>query len=280
MGFKIFRCVIPIIQSIPHTVPNPIFSPVERKFTSKTTRDLSEPFKTSRDARRVLLRMSYDDEALGDIERSLSYLINQSPVEVYAIALDLLRDPRKPLPREIANGMERIARIAGRNSLRDPPLGVWTTGMHIKQDDYIRFTDYHLWCRIRLAQFLATADLIKKTGDEWIWYNTRCGVCPLTPTSIVVPTAALGAGKRPATWWVTYWEKVVALVGECPSEDPFTDGHIWDSTLRGLAKECPTCHETAAKEFPHFKDKLVNMITDIIDGVRMPFDDLPDLSKG
>jgi len=162
-----------------------------------------------------------------------------------------------------------MARSAARNSLLDPPLGTWTTGMDTKRDDYNRFTTYHFRCTVRLLVFLSTGELVKKTGTDWVWFNTRCGVCPLTSRSIVVPAEVLGT-KYTAMWWVEYWERIVGAVGDSPCEKPFDDEPIWNSTLQALARGCPACHETAAKEFPLFRERLVNMVTKIIEDVRIP----------
>jgi len=196
--------------------------------------------------------------------------MKDKPVEVYAIALDLLRAPGNILPRDVARGVEDMARSAARNSLLDPPLGIWTTEMNIELDDYNRFTAYHFRCRGRLLVFLVTGDTVKNTGTDWVWFNTRCGVCPLTLKSIVVPIAVLGKGKYPATWWVKYWERIVTSVGDSPCEKPFIDEAIWNTTLHALAKKCPTCHEAAVREFPLFREKLVKMVTKIIENVRIP----------
>ncbi|KAF9644829.1 hypothetical protein BDM02DRAFT_3190234 [Thelephora ganbajun] len=239
---------------------------------NRVTKALSghqEPFKSCDEARKILWRINWNEAALDSVKYSLSRLMRERPVEVYSIVLDLLRAPPQPFPREIARGVEGMARSAARNSLLDPPLGAWTTEVNIRLDDYIRFTTYHLRCGVRLLEFLATEDLIKKTGTEWIWYNTRCGVCPTTAKSIVVPAAALGTAKYPATWWVTYWERVVASVGEFPCEKPFKNERIWDSTLRDLARECPACHKEAAREYPIFRKKLIDLIAEITNGVEL-----------
>ena len=240
----------------------------------RTLRGRTEPFRSGNEARRVLSRINYEEDALEDIKRSLSRLMKERPVEVYAIALDLLRASRKrPLPKVIAEGVEGIARSAVRNSLLDPLLGPWTTEMGAKHGDYLQLINYHHRCSIELLEFLVTEAVIKSMGTEWIWYNTRCGVCTLVLDSFVVPSAALGTAKLPAKWWVTYWETVIASVRESPCEKLFNSGHIWDSTFQALAIECPTCHRAVAKEFPLFKEKILNAVTKIIDGVRITFVD-------
>ena len=207
---------------------------------------------------------------LDEIRQTLSRKTN-SLVEAYAVALELLRAPCKPLTRGVIKGVEDIVRSLARDSLREPALGTWATEMPIKHDDYTRFTSYHRRCRVRLIEFLATGELIKATGNEWIWYNTECGVCPIVSQSNVMSSATLGIEKYPAAWWVTYWERVVAAAGETPCEGPFEDKNIWGGTLRALKRECPVCHEAAENEFPIFRAKLVNKITEIINGVRIPF---------
>lgn len=190
--------------------------------------------------------------------------MKRSPVEVYAVALDLLRYPRKTLPETIVQGVEDIARSAARHSLRGPPLGDWTPKMKVKSDDYTQLINYHRQCTLRVLKFVATGDLIKRTGTEWIWHNPRCEACP--PTS-KVPVVALGIPKHPTSWWVIFWERVVASIGECPCEELLEDGQIWNSTLQALAKECPTCYQTAVEKYPRFKEKVMQIITDIIDSV-------------
>lgn len=200
-----------------------------------------------------------------------SRLPNESPVEAYALALDILRDTRKPLSREFIKDVEDVARSAARSSLLDRQLGTWTHGMQIKKDDYERFIDYHDQCRVRLVASLKTEELIKNTGSHWIWYNTRCGVCPLTPKSYAVPTKNLGTMIRPTTWWVTYLEGTIPCVQDSPCEETFENEHIWQSILQALGKECPTCHRTAAREFPLFKKRLLKIVTEIVDSVRTLF---------
>jgi len=211
---------------------------------------------------------------LDEIRQTLSRITNR-PVEAYAVALELLRVPCKALTRGVTKGVEDIVRSIARESLRDPALGTWATEMPIKLDDYMRFTSYHRRCRIRLVEFLATGELIKATGNEWIWYNTKCGVCPIVSQSNVVSSATLGIEKYPAAWWVAYWERVVAAVGETPCEGPFGNQNIWGGTLRALKENCAVCHEAAAREFPSFRGELVKAVTKIIDGVRIPFVGLP-----
>ena len=243
---------------------------VERRRGSRTARDDREPLKSADDLRRALLIIDHDEVVLDEIRRTLLRTTNR-PLEAYAIALGLLRVPCKPLTSGVTKGVEDIVRSIARDSLRDPALGSWAPEMPVKHDDYMRFTSYHRRCRIRLVEFLATGELIKATGNEWIWYNTRCEVCPIVPQSNVVSSATLGIEKHPAAWWVAYWERVVAAIGETPCEGPFEDQNIWGSTLRALRDGCPSCHEVAVREFPIFRGKLVNMVTNIIDGVRVPF---------
>ena len=185
----------------------------------------------------------------------------ESPVKVYAIALDFLRDTRKPLPRDLTKVVKDMARSAARRSLLDRQLDTWTPGTQIKKDDYERFINYHGQCRVRLVASLGTKELIKNTGSHWIWYNTQCGVCSLAPKNYAVPTRELGVVKCPTTWWVTYWENIVPCVEDSPCEKAFENEHIWKSIMRALGKECPTCHETATREFPLFKKRLLKMVT-------------------
>lgn len=231
----------------------------------KVFRDRGEPQKT-------VLKTDRDEVMLNEIRRSLSRVAN-SPVEAYAIALEILRAPEKPLTRGIIKGLEDIVRSLARDSLRDRELESWDSEMGVKHGDYLRFTGYHCRCRILLVKFLATGELIESTGHEWFWYNTMCGVCPIRPQSNVVSSATLGVAKYPTVWWVAHWERVVAAVGETPCEGPFEDETIWEDTLRVLAKECPTCHGAAAREFPIFRAELVNAVAKIVDSVCIPFAD-------
>ena len=205
----------------------------------------------------------------------LSRLLKESPVKVYAIALDLLRDTHKPLPREFTEGVEDIARSAARSSLLDRQLGTWTPGIQIKKDDYERFIDYHGQCRVRLIASLAVEELVKQTGSHWIWYNTRCGVCHSTPKSYDAPTTVPRTGIYPTIWWATYLERTVPCVEDSPCERAFESEHIWKSIMRTLEKECPACHETATREFPLFKKRLLKMTTKIVDSVCTLFVDQP-----
>ena len=231
------------------------------------------PFKTGHEARRGLRKVDYCKITPERIRRSLSHLLREDPVEVYAIALDLLRSPYKPLPTEFAEDIEDIARSAARSSLLDRQLGTWTPEMHIKKDDYERFIDYHRQGRARLVAFLVTGELAKNMGSHWIWYNGGCEVCPLIPKSNVVSNWALEAGNHPTTWWVTYWERTVTTVGNSPYEKALENERIWESILRALATECPECHEIVARQFPLFKEKLSEMVAKIINGVRTLFID-------
>ena len=235
--------------------------------------DNVEPFKTSHEARRDLRKVDYCKITPERIRRSLSHLLREDPVEVYAIALDLLRSPRKPLSAEFAEGMEDIVRSAARSSLLDRQLDTWTPEMHIEKDDYERFINYHRQCRARLVASLVTGELAKSMGPHWIWYNTGCEVCPLIPKSNVVSNWALEAGNHPATWWVTHWERTVTTVGDSPYEKALVLERIWESILRALATECPECHEIAARQFPLFKEKLSEIVAKIINGVRTLFID-------
>ena len=145
--------------------------------------------------------------------------------------------------------------------------------MFAKKDDYERFIDYHRQCRGRLVASLAAGELAKDMGPHWIWYNVGCGVCPLIPKSNVVSNRALKAGKHTATWWVTCWERTVTTVGDSLYEKALENERIWESILRALAAGCPECHETAARQFPLFKEKLSEMVAKIIDSVSTLFID-------
>ena len=232
-----------------------------------------ESFKTRDDARKGLQDVDYSKTTLEHIIHSLSDLLEEKPVQVYAIALDLLRDTPKPLPREFANSVEDIARYAARSSLLYRQLGPWTPETEIKKDDYDRFVGYHLQCRLRLVESLQTQELIENTGSNWIWYNTRCGMCRLIPDSFIIPYEALEVGKCPAVWWVTYLERTVSCVADSPCEKAFESEHVWSDLMEDLEEECSKCHKVAAREFPFFKEKLLGMVTKIVNGVRIHFID-------
>ena len=239
----------------------------------KAFRGNVEPFKTSHEARRDLRKVDYCKITPEHIRRSLSYLLREDPVEVYAITLELLRSLHKPLPTEFPEDIEDIARSAARSSLLVHQLDTWTPEMRIKKDDYERFIDYHRQCRARLVTSFVTGELIENMGTHWIWYNTGCGVCSPIPKSNVVSNWTLEAGKGPATWWVRYWERTVTTVGDSPCEKWLENERIWESVLRALATECPECHEIAARQFPLFKEKLSEMVAKVINGVRTLFID-------
>ena len=213
----------------------------------------------------MLLGLDWDEAVLERARRCLSNLMEERPVEVYAIALYLLRDTRNPLPTGIKEGVEAMARLAARNSLLDLPPRSWDAGMNIKLDDYARFIQYHRRCSTRLVRFLTDEELIAKTGADWIWYNAKCGICPLTTARSIIPI--LGDGKHPTTWWVEYWERVVARVGEYPCEEPFENDQIWNTTLFALANQCTECHKAVTKEHGSFKEEVVGIITGIVESV-------------
>ena len=171
--------------------------------------------------------------------------------------------------------MEDIARSAARSSLLDRQLDTWAPGMQIKKEDYERFIDYRDQCRLRLVASLVTEELMKQTGSHWIWYNTECGACHPTPKNYVTTTTVLRTGKYPTTWWATYLERIVPCVEDSPCERALESEHVWKSIMRPLAKECPTCHWTATREFPLFKKRLLKMVTRIVDSVCTPFVDRP-----
>jgi hypothetical protein len=204
------------------------------------------------------------------INLSLSYLMVEEPIEVYAIALDLLRASREPLSVEVAKSVETIAREACRRSLLRPALRGWTPKLPIKRDDYRRLSDYSDRCAARLAAFLKSEDLIRNTGDEWIWYNAKCGVCPRARGSMFIPRTALGDDKYPTAWWAEYWEMAVLSANFFPCKKLFMVERAWEPTLWTLARECPTCCKAAAKEYPLFREKLMKEIAKVIASVRTP----------
>ena len=122
---------------------------------------------------------------------------------------------------------------------------------------------------------LAVEELMKQTGSHWIWYSTGCRVCHPTPKNHVTPTTVLRTGKYPTTWWVKYLERTIPCVRDLPCERAFESEHIWKSIMQALAKECPTCHGTAAREFPLFKKRLLKMVTKVVDSVCTLFVDRP-----
>ena len=232
-----------------------------------------ESFKTRDDARNGLRDVDYRKTTLEHVTHSLSDLLKKKPVQAYAIALELLRDTRKPLPKEFVKGVEDIARSAARRSLLDRQLGPWTPETQVEKDDYDRFVGYRLQCRLRLVRSLRTQELIKNTGSNWIWCSARCGVCRPVPDSFIIPDEALGVGKFPTVWWVTYLERTVPCVTDSPCEKAFDNEHVWKSIMQTLELECPKCHKVAAREFPFFKEKLLGMVTKIVNSVRIHFID-------
>ena len=194
----------------------------------------------------------------------------EEPIEVYAIALDLLRTSRKPLSVEVAKSVEGIAREACRRSLLRPALCDWTPELPIKRDDYMRLGYYSDECAAKLAAFLRSKDLIRKTGDEWIWYNAKCGVCPPARRRACIPRTALGDDKYPTAWWVEYWEMAVYSARRFPCKTLFMVERAWEPTLSILARKCPTCHRAAVKEYPLFREKLMKEIAKVIASVRTP----------
>lgn len=230
--------------------------------------EVRNSFKTIEEARKALLKINSDETAFRDFSRLLSTLMKETPLEVYAFASELLRDPQKPLQGGVEKGVEDIARSAARNALCNPQLGTWTSRTNIESDDYDRFTSYHRRCSDRLVQLLETGDLIENAGTDWIWHSGRCESCSHTPeTSNVV----LKITKQPTTWWAKYWGGVIASVRDRPCKESFENDQTWDSTLETLELECPTCYETAKEQYPRFKQKVVQMITVIIDRVRIHF---------
>lgn len=221
---------------------------------SKKSKDIhrrKEPFKSNKEARIVLSKIDWDESVLESAKRLLSDLMTKRPFEVYAVALHLLRDPYKAIPETIAKGLEDIARSAARNSLRDPRIKSWKAGMNVEPDVFNEYTSYYIRCDIDLIKLLM--GLMKETDPERIWYDPGCKLCHNT--------------KQSPTWWANYWGGLLASVGECPCEEPFKDNRIWNSTLEVLKLECPTCYKTAKERYPRFKEKVIQMVTDIIDGV-------------
>ena len=108
--------------------------------------------------------LSITTKPRSSISHSLSHLLEEKPVQVYAVPLDLLRDTRRPLPRVFAKGVENVARYAARSSLLDGRLGPWTPETQVKEDDHDRFVGYHLQCRLRLVGSLLTKESIENTG--------------------------------------------------------------------------------------------------------------------
>jgi len=247
------------------------FPPVRRKkIKPKTLRSLEEPFKSSHEARKVLLKLTSEDD-LEDIKFSLSHLMKEKPVEVYAIVVELLRAPRKrALPQVITEGVEEMARLAARKSLPNPlELGGWHDKMNIGSLDYSQLARYHFRCKHRPADIFWTGSFLKSAGTKWVWCNTRCGVCPPAPESFEVRDEVLGITEYPPKWWVEYWKKVLASVKEFPCGGAFEDGSIRNDTLQTLARMCPTCYEAAAKELPLFEGQLLSVVAKVIDGVRV-----------
>ena len=192
--------------------------------------------------------------------------MTENPVEVYGIALDLLRNPHKPLPKGVDTGVEEIARLAARNALRNPLPEMWTTKMNINRNEYDQITSYRLRCSLRLVVFLTSKEVVEKTGSEWIWDGAEYKACALV---YKMP-------KHPTTWWVIYWENLVASIGEFPCEELIENDQFWNSTLQPLKEECQECYKTAVEKYPRFKKKVIQIITDIINGVSIHLSaDLP-----
>lgn len=233
----------------------------------KVLRDRKEP------AREFPLGKNLDGHALERLRVFFSDRIKERPVEVYADILTLLRGPCKSATREFKDGLEDIARSAARNSLRDfrlvrePPK---KTEVNIRYIDYLLFIEYHEWCSLRLHQFLGTEKLIKETDSaDCVWYNPKCGVCdPFTGENFFVPVPAPKNGNYATTWWVEHWKKVIAAVGERPCEETFANDPNWAPTLQALKKKCSACHQRAKEEYPRFKQRVAEKITNLINDVR------------
>lgn len=233
----------------------------------KVLRDRKEP------PREFPLGKDLDGRALERLRVFFSDCIKERPIEVYADILTLLRGPCKFATREFKDGLEDIARSAARNSLRDfrlarePPK---KAEVNIRYSDYLLFIDYHERCGLRLHQFLGTERLIKETDSaNCVWYNPKCGVCDrLTGENFFVPVPAPRDGNYPATWWVEHWKIVIAAVGARPCEETFAEDPSWASTLQALKIKCPACHKRAKEEYPRFKQKAVEKIANLINGVR------------
>lgn len=248
----------------------PSFFPVGKNMVPGALPNLGGPLKSSDEAREVLMKIEYKDGDLESFKSSLSYLARESPIEVYAIALDLLRARcgGEGAPTMIIGDISRIAMSAARNCLSLP---FPSPGVTMADQDRKRLVSYRCQCRDRLHDVLNSEGLTESTGTEWIWYNPECGVCPLVPESIVMPDAAPGMKIYPTKWWAAHWETIVRDLWNFPCEKAIEDQNIWDSTLQALAEECPECHKAAAEEFPLFRERLVTTVAKIIDGVSIPF---------
>lgn len=235
---------------------------------SKELRNLQEPFKTSLKARKVLLKLTYKKDALADLKFSLSHLIEEKPVEVYTIAVDLLRRPRKRLPKVVAEGIKEISLLAARNSLCDPlAFSDWTA---MEYRDYHQLASYRLQCKVGSGKILFTGSFLESVGTKWVWYNTTCGVClPGHERFVPVRPGELGITKCPPEWWVDYLEEVAVSVGDLPRGGPFENKSICNRTLQNLARLCPTCYKVAVKQLPIFESKLSSAITEILHEVRV-----------
>lgn len=207
-----------------------------------------------------LSNINWDEISHERARRSLLGLIEQRPVEVYTIALRLLHDPRKTFPETIARGMEDIARSAARISLRDNLLVGET---NIEKKYYAGLADYRFSCDVRLTCLLVTQEVIDKTGDDWIWHNPSCKDCPPAPKIAVEPKEL----PHPQTWWKNYWQVVVASIRERPCEELFKDDQTWEDAMQKLEEECLTCYGMARKKYDGFKQKIIQITTNVINDV-------------
>ena len=206
-----------------------------------------------------LLRTDSSWNALKQVEDSLYRLMEERPAKTYAVAVSLLQNP---LPGEAVGDIERIARTAARKSLQDPPLPT-------RSEVYVKLARYRQVCGLQLKMFLITGDFAKSTctGTKWTWYDTRCGVCP------VARRTRLGDKNHPASWWAAYWERAVTYAMDYPCEEAFEDGCVWESILQELEMDCPVCYESAVMEYPDFMGELLEVVTEIVDSVRVSFID-------
>jgi len=163
-----------------------------------------------------------------------------------------------------------MVRSAARHSLIYPPLGVWTVKMNLGWEDYLNLRAYRRRCGLKLFELLAVGRVVENMGTEWIWYDTKCGVCPFIYEWAVLIYSEYGILKYPAEWWMTYWGKAITLAGETPCEEEVLNREgIWDRVSQELKLKCPTCYEAVQKEYPRFRDELSSKVTKIINNVRI-----------
>ena len=229
--------------------------------------------RTSDEARNILSEIDYerDERMLDFIWYSLSYLIEESPLEAYSIALDMLKSPRGTIETAVASGIQNIARAAARNSLFHPPPDPWEPQMGIELADYKRFIDYRPRCVTILLHIFRVGRVPFAAGTEWVWFSPKCGVCPmLSKDKCDRPQPGLlGSRPRvyPTVWWAGYWQRLLCSLDDFPCEKAFMDRFIWDVTMRELSQECSECHKKAVKQFPRFRKIIVGEISAVLDDV-------------